>query len=43
MNKKVFFTDLDGTLLNDKYEITPGYQAAIDLALHRGQKVVITT
>lgn len=23
MNKKVFFTDLDGTLLNDQKEITP--------------------
>ena len=43
MNKKVFFTDLDGTLLNDQKEITPGNQAAIDEALHRGHKVVITT
>ena len=30
MNKKVFFTDLDGTLLNDQKEITPGNQTAID-------------
>ena len=43
MNKKEFFTDLDGTLLNDQKEITPGNQAAIDEALHRGHKVVITT
>lgn len=43
MNKKVFFTDLDGTLLNDQKEITPGNQAAIDEALCRGHKVVITT
>ena len=43
MNKKVFFTDLDGTLLNDQKEITPGNQTAIDEALHRGHKVVITT
>ena len=43
MSTKVFFTDLDGTLLNDQKEITPGNQAAIDEALHRGHKVVITT
>ncbi|MCC8051209.1 MAG: Cof-type HAD-IIB family hydrolase [Clostridiales bacterium] len=43
VNKKVFFTDLDGTLLNDRKEITPGNQAAIDLALQEGHKVVIST
>ena len=43
MNTKVFFTDLDGTLLNDQKEITPGNQAAIDEALKRRHKVVITT
>ena len=43
MNTKVFFTDLDGTLLNDKKEITPGNQSAINEALRRGHKVVITT
>ncbi|MCD7715041.1 MAG: Cof-type HAD-IIB family hydrolase [Lachnospiraceae bacterium] len=41
--KKIFFTDLDGTLLNDQKEITPGNQAAIDLALREGHKVVIST
>ena len=35
MSTKVFFTDLDGTLLNDQKEITPGNQAAIDEALCR--------
>ncbi len=43
MNKKVFFTDLDGTLLNDEKEITPGNQEAIDLTLQRGHKIVIAT
>ncbi|MCD7763936.1 MAG: Cof-type HAD-IIB family hydrolase [Lachnospiraceae bacterium] len=41
--KKIFFTDLDGTLLNDQKEITPGNQAAIDQALQAGHIVVITT
>ena len=43
MSTKVFFTDLDGTLLNDQKEITPGNQAAINETLHQGHKVVITT
>ena len=43
MDKKVFFTDLDDTLLNRKKEITPDNQAAIQEALTRGHAMVITT
>lgn len=43
MSKKIFFTDLDGTLLNDQKEITAGNQRAIDLALQAGHKIVIAT
>lgn len=42
-HEKIFFTDLDGTLLNDQKEITPGNQRAIDQALREGHKIVITT
>ena len=40
MNSKIFFTDLDGTLLNDKKEITPGNRTAISEALSAGHKIV---
>lgn len=40
---KALFLDLDGTLLNDKKEITPGNRLAIDRALDAGHKIVITT
>ena len=43
MNSKIFFTDLDGTLLNDKKEITPGNRTAISAALSAGHKIVIAT
>ncbi|MCD8051689.1 MAG: Cof-type HAD-IIB family hydrolase [Clostridiales bacterium] len=43
MNQKIIFLDLDGTLLNDRKEITPGNRAAIDRALAAGHKVVIAT
>lgn len=43
MNKRILFTDLDGTLLNDEKQITPGNQAAIDEALARGHIIVIST
>lgn len=43
MSKKILFTDLDGTLLNDQKEITPGNQDAIDEALSRGHVIVIST
>lgn len=43
MEKHLLFLDLDGTLLNDKKEITPGNRAALDAALERGHGVIITT
>lgn len=43
MNSKIFFSDLDGTLLNDHQEITAGNQAAISEALAAGHKIVIAT
>lgn len=43
MNKKILFTDLDGTLLNDEKKITPGNRAAIDEALEKGHSIVIAT
>lgn len=43
MNKKILFLDLDGTLLNDAKQITPGNRAALDEALRRGHRVVIAT
>ncbi|MGN0355762.1 MAG: Cof-type HAD-IIB family hydrolase [Muricoprocola sp.] len=42
-DRKIFFTDLDGTLLNDKKEVSPGNREAIDKALAAGHKVVIST
>lgn len=42
-NRRILFTDLDGTLLNDKKEISPGNQAAINEALSKGHKVVVST
>lgn len=41
--KKILFLDLDGTLLNDAKEITPGNMAAIREALRQGHKIVITS
>ncbi len=43
MEKKIFFTDLDGTLLNDEKLISKGNQEAIDEALAAGHKIVIAT
>ena len=43
MEKHLLFLDLDGTLLNDAKEITPGNRAALDAALDRGHGVIITT
>ena len=43
MEKHLLFLDLDGTLLNDAKEITPGNRAALDAALERGHGVIITT
>lgn len=43
MRIKAIFSDLDGTLLNDAKEITPGNRAAIEAALAQGHKFIITT
>lgn len=43
MNKKALFLDLDGTLLDDRREITEGNKKAIDQALAIGHKVIIAT
>ena len=43
MEKHLLFLDLDGTLLNDAKQITPGNRAALDAALRRGHGVIITT
>ena len=43
MGPKVLFLDLDGTLLNDQKEITPGNRQAIGQMLELGHKVVITS
>ena len=43
MTAKALFLDLDGTLLNDDRQITPGNRAAIEKALAAGHKVIITS
>ena len=43
MEKKILFLDLDGTLLNDKKEITEENLAAIEKAIDAGHAVVVTT
>lgn len=43
MEKHLLFLDLDGTLLNDAKEITPGNRASLNAALERGHGVIITT
>lgn len=43
MDTKIFFTDLDGTLLDDEKKISPGNQLAIDRALSQGHKIVVAT
>lgn len=43
MKSHILFLDLDGTLLNDRKEITPGNRLALEGALARGHRVVITT
>ena len=39
----VFFSDLDGTLLNDNKEITPRTKAAVDAFVEAGNRFVIST
>ncbi len=41
--KKIFFTDLDGTLLNSKKEITLENKAAIEKARAAGHSIVLAT
>ena len=43
MERRILFTDLDGTLLDDQKNITPENQAAIDEALALGHIIVIST
>ncbi|MDE7218031.1 MAG: Cof-type HAD-IIB family hydrolase [Oscillospiraceae bacterium] len=43
MGPKILFLDLDGTLLNDRKEITPGNRRALDEALARGHRIVVTS
>ena len=43
MNTKAFFLDLDGTLLNDRKEVTPEDRTALQTALDRGHKIVIAS
>ena len=43
MKKRLLFLDLDGTLLNDAKEITPGNRQALERTLQRGHGVIITT
>ncbi len=43
MEKKTLFLDLDGTLLNDQKEVTPGNRAAMEQAIARGHRIVITS
>ena len=43
MSRKIFFADLDGTLLNDQKEITPLTRAALDDFAAAGNYLVINT
>ena len=43
MDQKILFLDLDGTLLNDRKEITSGNRQAIDQALALGHRIVVTS
>lgn len=42
-DKKILFTDLDGTLLDDGKNITPGNRAALEEAVSGGHTVVLST
>ena len=43
MEGKALFTDLDGTLLNDKSEISEGNRAAVEKLREAGHHIVLTT
>lgn len=40
---KILFTDLDGTLLNDRKEVTAGNRRAIEEAISLGRRVVVAS
>lgn len=42
-NRKIFFTDLDGTLLNDAKELSDGNRAALQELLEKGHVISIST
>lgn len=42
-SSKILFVDLDGTLLNDKKEISPGTREAIAAALAQGHAIVLSS
>ena len=42
-NRKIYFTDLDGTLLNDEKEITPDTRAALDRLAAEGHLIVLAS
>jgi len=43
MSAQILFTDLDGTLLTDRKEITPGNRQAVNDALAAGRRIVVTS
>ena len=43
MERKALFTDLDGTLLNDKSEISEGNRSAVEKLREAGHHIVLTT
>ncbi len=43
MSKKILFTDLDDTLLNNKKEVTAGNRAALAKMLEQGHEIVFST
>ena len=43
MNSKALFLDLDGTLLDDRKQISAGNRAAIEKALQQGHRIIIAT
>ncbi len=43
MERKALFTDLDGTLLNSKSEISSGNRAAIEALRNAGHHIILTT
>lgn len=43
INRKILFSDLDGTLLNAKKEITPASKAAIEEMISKGHKFMMAT